>query len=164
MYGRQPSMVMPSLLSGAEPHMTGPMPGSSSSATPVTTAAPAASPNSTHVDRSVQSVKSDSFSAPMTSALVAAPARIAWSAVASAYSYPEHAVLRSYAAGEAMPSLAATRVATFGQRSTDEQVATVTRSISAAERPELASALPAAAAAMSATDSVSAMRRVTMPT
>src|SRR5579859_8239512 len=127
MYGRQPSMVITSLLSGAEPHRTGPIPGSSSSATGVTTAAPAASPKSTQVARSLQSVKSDSFSAPITIALVAAPARIAWSTVASAYSYPEQAVLMSYAAGAAMPSFAATRVATLGQRSTEEHVATATR-------------------------------------
>src|SRR2546429_5630081 len=136
MYGRQPSMVITSLFSGAEPHSTGPMPGSSSGPTAVTTAAPAPSPKSTQLDRSVQSVTSESFSEPMTSALRAAPARIAWSAVASAYSYPEQAELRSFAAGDAMPSFAATRVATFGQRSTDEQVATATRSMSAAEKPE----------------------------
>jgi len=63
-----------------------------------------------------------------------------------------------------MPSLAATRVATFGQRSTEEQVATTTRSMSAAVSPDAASALPAAAVAMSATDSVSATRRSAMPT
>ena len=44
-------------------------------------------------------------------------------------------MLRSNAPGAAMPSLAATRVATFGQRSIDEQVATMTRSMSAAVRP-----------------------------
>ena len=73
-------------------------------------------------------------------------------------------MLRSYAAGALMPSFAATRAATFGLRSTDVQVATATRSMSAAVRPEPASALPAAAAAMSATVSLSAMRRVAMPT
>ncbi len=73
-------------------------------------------------------------------------------------------MLRSYAPGATTPSFDATRVATFGQRSTDEQVATMTRSMSAAVRPEAASALPAAAAAMSATVSESAMRRLTMPT
>ncbi len=63
-----------------------------------------------------------------------------------------------------MPSLAATRQATFGLRSTEVQVATTTRSMSAAVRPELARALSAAAAAMSATVSSPAMRRETMPT
>src|SRR6185312_6486924 len=144
MYGCQPSMRNTSPLSGAEPQSTGPTPGSSPSATAVTTAAPAPSPNSTAVVRSVQSVTSDSFSAPMTSALRAAPARMAWSAVPSAYEKPEHAVFRSYAAGAVTPSRAATLVATFGQRSIDEQVATVTRSMSAALRPEPASAFSAA--------------------
>src|SRR4051794_18753600 len=68
MYGCQPSIRSTSPLSGAEPQSTGPTPGSSPSATPVTTAAPAPSPNRTAVLRSVQSVTSDSFSAPITSA------------------------------------------------------------------------------------------------
>lgn len=82
----------------------------------------------------------------------------------SAYAKPEQAVLRSYAPGALMPSLAATRQATLGLRSTDVQVATTTRSMSAAVSPALASALPAAAVAMSATVSSPAIRRVTMPT
>jgi hypothetical protein len=84
--------------------------------------------------------------------------------VASAYEKPEQAVLRSNAPGAEMPSLLATRVATLGQRSAAEQVATTTRSMSPAVRPEPASALSAAAAAMSATVSPSAMRRVAIPT
>ena len=84
MYGRQPSMRIASLLSGAEPQTTGPTPAGSPSAVAVTTAAPAPSPKMMQVERSVQSVKSESFSAPITMALRAAPARIAWSAVASA--------------------------------------------------------------------------------
>ncbi len=71
----------------------------------------------------------------------------------------------SYAPGAPMPRRWATLVATFGQRSTDEQVATTTRSMSAAISPEPASAFSAAAAAMSATvSSPAAMRRVAMPT
>ena len=107
------------------------MPGGSSSAVAVTTAAPAPSPKMMAVDRSVQSMRSESFSAPITMALREAPARIAWSTVASAYEKPEQAVLRSNAPGALMPSVGATRVATFGQRSTEEQVATTTRSMSA---------------------------------
>ncbi len=84
MYGRQPSIRTASPFSGTEPQTTGPTPGASSSAAAVTTAAPAPSPKMMQVERSVQSVKSDSFSAPMTSALRAAPARIAWSTVPSA--------------------------------------------------------------------------------
>src|SRR5262249_23698646 len=148
MYGRQPSIWMTSLSSGADPHTTGPMPSGSPSAHAVRIAAPAPSPNRTAVERSVQSVISDSFSAPMTIALRAAPARMAWWAGPSAYEKPAQAVLRSNALGAAMPSFDATRVATFGHRSADEQVATTTRSMSAAVRPELASALPAAADAM----------------
>ena len=84
MYGRQPSIVTASPFSGrGAPHHR-PDAGGSSSAVAVTTAAPAPSPKSMQVDRSVQSVTSESFSAPMTMALRAAPARIAWSAVASA--------------------------------------------------------------------------------
>ena len=63
-----------------------------------------------------------------------------------------------------MPSRAATRVATFGQRSIEEQVATTTRSMSAAVSPEPASAFSAAEVAMSATVSASAIRRSAMPT
>ena len=111
------------------------MPVGSPSAVAVTTAAPAPSPKMMQVERSVQSVKSESFSAPMTIALRAAPARIAWSTVPSAYEKPEQAVLRSNAPGAVMPSLAATRQATLGQRSIEEQVATTTRSMSAAVRP-----------------------------
>ncbi len=54
-------------------------------------------------------------------------------------------MLRSNAPGALMPSRFATRVATFGQRSTEEHVATTTRSMSAAVRPEPASAFSAAA-------------------
>ena len=74
-------------------------------------------------------------------------------------------MLRSNAAGALMPSLLATRVATFGQRSTEEQVATATMSMSPAPSPEAARAFSAAAAAMSATvSSGAAIRRVWMPT
>ena len=99
MYGRQPSMRTASPFSGAEPQTTGPMPAGSSSAVAVTTAAPAPSPKMMQVERSVQSVKSESFSAPMTIALRDAPARMAWSTVPSAYEKPEQAVLRSNAPG-----------------------------------------------------------------
>src|SRR5918994_552796 len=129
-YPRQPSIRTASLFSGTEPQTTGPTPGASPSAVAVTTAAPAPSPKMMQVERSVQSVKSDSFSAPMTIALRTAPARIAWSTVPRAYEKPEQAVLMSYAPGAAMPSLAATRQATLGLRSTEVQVATTTRSMS----------------------------------
>src|SRR5882757_10064414 len=164
MYGRHPSIWITSFNSGAEPQTTGLMPAGSSSAQAVTIAAPAPSPNRTAVDRSLQSVTSDSFSAPTTITFRAAPARIAWSALASAYEKPEQAVLMSYAPGALTPSFEATRVATFGHRSTEEHVATTIRSMSAAVSPEFANALPAAAADMSATVSPSAMRRSAMPT
>ncbi len=71
----------------------------------------------------------------------------------------------SNAAGAAIPRYAATRVATLGHLSTEEHVATITRSISAAVRPEPARAFSAAALAMSATvSSAAAMRRSAMPT
>ncbi len=75
---------MASFLSGADPQTTGPIPAGSPSGTAVTTAAPAPSAKMIDVDRSVQSVMSESFSAPTTIALRLAPARIAWSALASA--------------------------------------------------------------------------------
>lgn len=129
-------------IEGTEPHRTGPMPGSSQAST---TAAPAPSPVRTQVVRSVQSVISVILSAPMTSARVAAPARIAWSAVARAWVKPEQTTLMSITAGlEPMPSLAATRAAMFGERSIAVEVATRTRSMSSGVRPALASALPAA--------------------
>ena len=56
-------------------------------------------------------------------------------------------------------------VTDWTDRSTEEQVATATRSMSAAVRPDPASALAAAALAMSATvSSGAAIRRVLMPT
>jgi hypothetical protein len=73
-------------------------------------------------------------------------------------------VFRSYAAGAETPRRAATRVDTFGQRSTDEQVATTMVSMSAAVKPEFASAFSAAKVAMSATVSSPAIRRSSMPT
>src|SRR2546423_13050309 len=103
------------------------MPGVSSSAAAPTTAAPAPSPNRMQVARSVQSVRSDSFSAPMTTAYFDAPARIAWSAVASAYEKPEQAVLRAYAAGAGMPGFAAARGATVRQRAIGPHRAAATR-------------------------------------
>jgi hypothetical protein len=84
--------------------------------------------------------------------------------VASPYEKPEQAVFRSSAAGAEMPSRPATRLATLGQRSAEEQVATTTMSMSPAVRPALASAFAAAATAMSATVSPSAIRRSAMPT
>ena len=53
--------------SGAEPHATGPTPGSADASS---TTAPAPSAVSTHVERSAMSVNAVSFSAPMTSARV----------------------------------------------------------------------------------------------
>lgn len=82
---------------GSEPHTTGPMPGSvpGAASAALTTAAPAPSPSRTQVLRSLQSVRSDIFSAPMTRACRAAPARTEWSAAASAVVKPAQALLRS---------------------------------------------------------------------
>src|SRR6266853_3354053 len=64
-----------------------------------------------------------------------------------------------------MPSRCATPAETFGIDASVLQVATMTRSISAADRPLPASALPAATTAMSGTlSSGPANRRLTMPT
>lgn len=118
------------------------MPGSSQAST---TAAPAPSPVSTQVVRSLQSVISVILSAPMTRARMAEPARMAWSAVARAWVKPEQTTLMSITAGPPpMPSLAATRAAMLGERSIAVEVATRTRSMSSGVRPAPASALPAA--------------------
>ena len=65
---------MVSARSPALPHTTGPMPTSSGVAAGPTTAAPAPSAKMIAVDRSVQSIQSDSFSEPISSTLRAAPA------------------------------------------------------------------------------------------
>ncbi len=117
------------------------------------------------MERSVQSAMSAILSAPMTSARVAAPARIAWSAVASACVKPEQTTLMSMTAGEPMPSRAATRAAMLGDRSMAVEVATRTRSMSEAPRPAVASALAPACAAISSTGSSGPPTwRVLMPT
>src|SRR5690606_14982467 len=69
------SMSTAGVRSGSEPHVTGPTPGSSVARS---TAAPAPSAVRMHVLRSVQSVNAVSFSAPITTAVRAEPARIAW--------------------------------------------------------------------------------------
>ena len=64
-----------------------------------------------------------------------------------------------------MPSRCATTAETFGIDASVLQVATMTRSMSAGDRPLPASALPPATTAMSATlSSGPANRRLTMPT
>ena len=64
-----------------------------------------------------------------------------------------------------MPSRRATTAAVFGIITSGVQVATITRSMSAADSPLPASALPAAATAMSATvSSGAASRLLAMPT
>ena len=71
-------------MSPALPHTTGPIPASSGSVTGPTTTAPAPSAKMMQVDRSVQSIHWDSFSAPITSTLPAVPVRTASLALASA--------------------------------------------------------------------------------
>ena len=64
-----------------------------------------------------------------------------------------------------MPSLVATVAATLGMDVSAVQVATITRSMSAADRPLAASALPPAALAMSARlSSGPAIRLLAIPT
>src|SRR6266568_3519021 len=71
----------------------------------------------------------------------------------------------SNAPGATMPSLVATLAAVLGIWTSPVQVATITRSMSAADSPLAASALPPAATAMSATvSSGPAIRRLTIPT
>ena len=64
-----------------------------------------------------------------------------------------------------MPSRLATEAAVFGICASGVQVATITRSMSAGDRPLPARALPPACTAMSATvSSGPAIRRLAMPT
>src|SRR3546814_9566127 len=68
------------------------MPGSVSA---LSTTAPAPSPNSTQVVRSLQSTMRVSVYAPTTSTVLALPVRMNLSATDSAYTKPEHAALTS---------------------------------------------------------------------
>lgn len=96
---------------------------------------------------------------------MAAPARTAWSAVASAWVNPEQTTLMSMTAGEPMPRRAATRADMLGDRSMAVDVATRTRSMSAGCSPAEARALAAACAASSSTGSSGPPTcRVLMPT
>ena len=73
--------------------------------------------------------------------------------------------MRSNAPGATMPSRVATVAAVLGMGASGVQVATMTRSMSAGDRPLAASAFPPAATAMSASvSSGPAIRRLTMPT
>lgn len=77
---------------------------------------------------------------------------------------PEQAALRSKTAGLRAPRAAETRPAVLGERSWAVTVATTIKSRSRASMPECRSASRPARVAMSATDSLSAMRRVWIPT
>mmetsp|Transcript_7033 Transcript_7033/g.16372 ORF Transcript_7033/g.16372 Transcript_7033/m.16372 type:complete len:301 (+) Transcript_7033:668-1570(+) len=119
------------------------MPASSSVSTAVSTIAPAPSPKRTHELRSDQSTHRESASAPITIAFLYPPPLRYCPAVTVANRKPEHAAVRS----NATASLAPIMLATYGaspNMSSGELVATTTRSMSAALRPESSSACIAA--------------------
>src|ERR1700732_2006706 len=97
-------MVIFCARSPAEPQTTGPTPAASPAPAGPTTAAPAPSAKMMQVDRSVQSIHDVIFSAPITSAFRADPARTESAAAAVAEQNPAQAALRSYAPGATMPS------------------------------------------------------------
>ena len=122
------------------------MPGSSLAPT---TTAPAPSPNSTQVVRSLKSRMRENTSAPTTSALVAAPLLIIASATVSAYTKPEHTACTSKAAQPWMPSFCCSRQAVDGNTMSGVDVATMIRSISSARTPAASSAASDAGSARS---------------
>ena len=113
----------------------------------VRTAAPAPSPNRTHVPLSVQSTSFDKVSAPISSAFSYIPLFIKASAICTAYRKPEQAALMSNATAWAAPSNACTWQAVLGVSVSDEIVATIKSCISSAFIPAFKSAFFAAPAA-----------------
>ena len=106
--------------------------------------APAPSPNSTQVPRSLQSRIRENVSAPITSARLKAPLRRKLSAVASAKMKPEHTACRSKAAPWLMPSPFCTATAVAGKVLSGVEVPSTIRSIDCASIPASANAARAA--------------------
>ena len=100
-----------------------------------TTAAPAPSAKMMQVERSSQSIQSESFSAPITRACADGPGPDQVRGDGDAVAKPAHAVLRSNAAGAGMPIRCATWAAALGMWSSIVQVATMTGSMSPAVQP-----------------------------
>src|SRR5712691_5132700 len=129
-----------------------------------TRVAPAPSPNSTAVARSVQSMIEVSFSEATTSTCSACSEATSPSATLSAYRKPVHAAWTSNAAARLAPSRAWRSQACEGSRRSGEQVATTRASISRGVRPVSWSTCSAAALAMQAFDSSGpATRRSRIP-
>src|SRR5688572_3722356 len=128
------------------------------------TTAPAPSPNSTQVSRSVQSMMRDIVSAPITSARRAWPNRTNWSATTRPYRKPEQAASTLNAGHALIPSFSCTRHATFGKMRSGVVVPTSTRSMSLGGTPAFSSAARPALDARSLVYSLSAaMCRSSMP-
>src|SRR5690348_7130700 len=137
------------------------MPGSSEASS---TTAPAPSPNSTQVSRSLQSIIRVSVSAPMTSTRFAWPARTKLLATPSAYTKPEHAALTSNAMQPLAPRRSWIRHAVAGKMRSGVVVPSTTMSSSNALTPASANACWAARNARSPVVSPSAAtRRSRMP-
>ena len=97
--------------------------------------APAPSPKSTQVLRSVQSTMVLSTSAPITSTVSAMPVAIRPSATCALYSQPLQAAPRSNAMARPAPSAACTSTAVAGSRWSGVAVPSTMRSISLADTP-----------------------------
>ena len=102
---------MASRLSASDPHSTGPMPASREG--PITTA-PAPSAKINAVARSLGSVKSEIFSAPITSTCFEVPDLMKSCAIATPYEKPAQAALTSKAAALGWPNRCRIAVAAEG--------------------------------------------------
>src|SRR5688500_2105219 len=110
----------------------------------LSTTAPAPSPNSTHVPRSLQSSMRVSVSAPTTRTVLAAPERMNLSATVRAYTKPEQAALTSNAGQPLAPSRCCNRQAVDGKIKSGVVVPSTIRSSSEACTPAASSARTAA--------------------
>ena len=110
----------------------------------MSTTAPAPSPNSTQVVRSLQSTMRVSVSEPITRAVFTEPEAMNFSATLSAKMKPEQAALTSNAGQPAAPRRACTRQAVDGKMRSGVVVPTTISSISEASTPAASSARTAA--------------------
>src|SRR5919106_1607775 len=128
------------------------------------TIAPAASPKSTQVFRSFQSVMRESISTPTTSTRLAAPFLTYWSPTPIPKSEPAHAASTSNAKALRAPSLACRKTAVAGIGMSGDTVPTMIASSSSGRVLAISSARTDALSAMSEVSSPSAaIRRSLIP-
>mmetsp|Transcript_10613 Transcript_10613/g.23740 ORF Transcript_10613/g.23740 Transcript_10613/m.23740 type:complete len:232 (+) Transcript_10613:731-1426(+) len=131
-------------------------PDSASSSVASSTIAPAPSPKRMQVPLSSQSRKRVRASAPITSTFLYAPEFMNCDAVTSPYRNPEQAAVRSKAAAFLAPIMLATEEAS-PKRSSGDEVATMTKSMSNASTPAFVRASIADVADISLSDVPSSM-------